>query len=177
MTRSETSWCGDAAFGPEPTITKSTWTWPSARMASAIFAPTWRSVRPGLSHPGTLACTRSIASPAALSAATSAADLRIRSGDSTVLASRCSAVGKTSLNASTCSAHMRSDRATERGSPTALEIIPNGFSVSPQVTISKLRAPAGEACAALSSSRGTSRNGSPSAGTARQVSRSSCLAS
>ena len=37
-------------------------------MASAIFAPTWRSVRPGLSHPGTLACTRSIASPAALSA-------------------------------------------------------------------------------------------------------------
>ena len=88
ITRSETSWCGDAAFGPEPTITKSTWTWPSARMASAILAPTWRSVSPGLSQPGTLACTRSIASPASSSAPTSAADLRIRSGDSTVLA-RC----------------------------------------------------------------------------------------
>ena len=103
-------------------------------MASAIFAPTWRSVRPGLSQPGTLACTRSIAAPAARSAPTSAADLRIRSGERTVLARRCSASGKRLLNASTCSAHIRSDTATERGSPTALAIIPNGSSVSPQVT-------------------------------------------
>ena len=40
-------------------------------------------------------------------------------------------------------------------------IIPNGFSVSPQVTISRSRSPAGDACAAFSSSRGTSRKGSP----------------
>jgi hypothetical protein len=56
-------------------------------------------------------------------------------------------------------------------------IIPNGLVVSPQLTISTPRPDAGEACAAFSSSCGTTRNGSPSAGITRQVSRSSCLAS
>ena len=94
MTRSETSWCGEAAFGPEPTITKSALMWPSAKMASAILTPTWRSVCPALSQCGTLACTRSIASPASLSAATSAGVLRIRSGDRTSEASRWPAPGQ-----------------------------------------------------------------------------------
>ena len=115
MTRSETSWCGEAALGPEPTITKSALMCPSAKMASAILTPTWRSVCPALSQLGTFACTRSIASPASLSAATSAGVLRIRSGDRTVLASRWPAPGSACANWSTCSAHIRSLRATSRG--------------------------------------------------------------
>ena len=42
-------------MGPEPTMTKSTVSWPSARIAAAISRPASRSVRPGdeeLGHPG-----------------------------------------------------------------------------------------------------------------------------
>jgi len=51
--RSDTSWCGLAALGPDPTITKSTVACPSARIASVIIAPTARSLSPGRSQPGT----------------------------------------------------------------------------------------------------------------------------
>ena len=46
---------GDAPLGPEPTMTKSTVSWPSSRIAAAMSRPTSRSVRPGpqeLGHPG-----------------------------------------------------------------------------------------------------------------------------
>ena len=52
-TRPEGSWCGLAAFGPDPTITKSARAWPSATIAAAMSAATSRSVRPGRSQPGT----------------------------------------------------------------------------------------------------------------------------
>ena len=60
-----------------------------------------------------MACTRSIASPAALSAATSAGVLRIRSGDTTSDASRWPALGSALANWRTCSAHIRSLRRDE----------------------------------------------------------------
>ena len=146
-------------------------------MASAIFTPTWRSVCPALSQFGTLACTRSIASPAALSAATSAGVLRIRSGDTTSDASRSPAAGSALANWRTCSAHIRSLSATSSGRPTLPAMIANGSVSSPHGIMSTFSSQAGEAWAAFSSSPGTTRNGSSSAGTARQVSRSSCLAS
>ena len=61
MTRSETSWCGQAPFGPEPTMTKSTLTWPSSRIASAMSRPDLALGAPGsqpLRHPGVHAVDR-----------------------------------------------------------------------------------------------------------------------
>ena len=176
-TRSDTSWCGLAAFGPEATITKSTVACPSARMASAMSVPTSRSVRPACSQPGTRVCTRSMASPASRSAATSAGDFLIRSGRSAPLASARRAEGSASRNRSTNSAHIRSDNPTAATFPSRAATMPNGSAVSSQGRISRPSEPAGEACAAGSSSRGTNSAGSPCAGTARQVRRSSCLAS
>ena len=176
-TRSETSWCGLAAFGPEPTITKSTVACPSARMASVITEPTARSVSPGRSQPGTRACTRSMAAPASRRAATSAGVFLIRSVRSAPPASARRAPGSASRNLSTESAHIRSESPTEATCPSLAATSANGSSVSSQGIISRLSEPAGEACAAASSSRGTNSAGSPLAGTARQVSRSSCLAS
>ena len=83
MTRSDTSWCGLAPFGPDPTITNSASAWPSATIAAAMSAATSASVRPARSHSPTRACTRSIAAPASRSAAISLASLRIRSSRST----------------------------------------------------------------------------------------------
>ena len=125
-TRSDTSWCGLAAFGPEATITKSTVACPSARMASAITEPTSRSVSPGRSQPGTRACTRSMASPASRSAATSAGVFLIRSGRSAPLASAWRAPGSASRNLSTNSAHIRSDRPTAETLPSMAATRPNG---------------------------------------------------
>ena len=176
-TRSETSWCGLAAFGPEPTITKSTVACPSARMASVITEPTARSVSPGRSQPGTRACTRSMAAPASRRAATSAGVLEIRSVRSARPASARCAPGSASRNFSTDSAHIRSESPTVATGPSTSATSANGSSVSSQGIISRPSEPAGEACAAASSSRGTNSAGSPSAGMARQVRRSSCLAS
>src|SRR6516164_665202 len=44
-TRSEGSWCGLAAFGPDPTMTKSILAWPSAAIALAMSAAASRAVR------------------------------------------------------------------------------------------------------------------------------------
>src|SRR6266581_1906493 len=77
-TRSDAPWCGLAALGPDATIVKSVRSCPSPMIASAMSAATSRSVRPGCSQPGTRACTRSMASAASPSAATSAALLRMR---------------------------------------------------------------------------------------------------
>src|SRR5947209_1931897 len=44
ITRSETSWCGLALFGPEPTMTKSALRCPAATIASAMSPATSRSV-------------------------------------------------------------------------------------------------------------------------------------
>jgi hypothetical protein len=175
--RSETSWCGLAALGPEATMTKSTVACPSARMASVITEPTSRSVIPARSQPGTRACTRSIAAPASRSASTSAAVFLIRSGRSAPPASARRAEGSVSRNFSTNSAHIRSERPTAATSPSRPATIPKGSAVSSQAMISRPSGPAGEASAAGSSRRGTNKAGSPCAGTARQVSRSSCLAS
>ncbi len=83
-----------------------------------ICAPTSRSVRPARSQPGTRACTRSMASPASRSAATSAAVFRIRSGRSAPLASSSWVPGSVSRNLSTNSAHIRSDRPTADTEPS-----------------------------------------------------------
>ncbi len=176
-TRSETSWCGLAAFGPEPTITKSTWVCPSARMASAISVPTSRSVRPALSQPGTRACTRSIAAPASRSASTSAGLLRIRRSRSAELARTWRAPGIASRSRSTIRAHIWSASPATPTGPSRRAIRAYGSSVSSQAIISSPRPEAGDACAAASSSRGTTRTGAPQAGITRQVRRSSCLAS
>ncbi len=85
--------------------------------------------------------------------------------------------GSTSRNLSTNSAHIRSDRPTAETLPSRPATRRNGSAVSSQGMISRPSEPAGEACAAGSSSRGTNSAGSPCAGTARQVRRSSCLAS
>ena len=181
-TRPDASWCGLAAFGPDATMTKSVRACPSAAIASAMSAATSRSVRPARSQPGTRACTRSMAAPAARSAAISAGVLRIRSPDSAALASPCRASGRTSRNRSTISAHMRSARPTE-DTPAGAEALSRfatsayGSSVSSQGIISRPRPPAGDAWAAGSSRRGTTRNGAPPAGITRQVSRSSWFAS
>ena len=66
ITRSPTSWCGEAPLGPEPTMTKSTVACPSSRIAAAISRPASRSVMPGaqeLGHPGVHAVDR-LAGPA-----------------------------------------------------------------------------------------------------------------
>ena len=118
-----------------------------------------------------------MASPASRSAATSAGVFRIRSGRSAALASDSRAAGSVSRNLSTNSAHIRSDKPTAATSPSRSATSRNGSAVSSQSTMSRPIEPAGEACAARSSSRGTNSAGSPSARTARQVSRSSCLAS
>ena len=158
-------------------MTKSARTWPSLVIAAATSAATSSSVRPGRSQPGTAACTRSMAAPASRSAATSAGLLRDRSPRSAPLARPSSVPGSAARKRSTIMAHMRSDRPTEGTGPSLRTTIAYGSSVSSQATISRPKAPAGEACAAGSSSRGTTRNGSPDTGSARQVSRSSCCAS
>ena len=139
--------------------------------------PTARSVSPGRSQLATCACTRSMAAPASRRAATSAGLFLIRRVRSAPPASASRAPGSASRNFSTESAHIRSERPTEETGPSRPATRRNGSSVSSQGTISRLSEPAGEACAAASSSRGTNSSGSPWAGTARQVSRSSCLAS
>ena len=179
ITRSETSWCGLAAFGPEPTITKSTWTCPSARMASAIFAPTSRSVRPGLSqsrdvgvHPvDGLARRPQRGRPRRATCGSAAATgragqlLRPRREDASRTAARAAPTsGRT--------ARPSAGRPTVswRSSRTGPRFLPRSPSPRPART-------AGEACAAFSSSRGHQQERVAVGGTARQVSRSSCLAS
>ena len=46
MTRSDASWCGEAEFGPEPTIAKWASSWPSAMSRSRTSRATSASVRP-----------------------------------------------------------------------------------------------------------------------------------
>ena len=60
ITRSETSWCGLAPFGPEPTMTNAASACPSSTIAAAMSAPACASVRPALRNSAIRACTRSI---------------------------------------------------------------------------------------------------------------------
>ncbi len=68
--------------------------------------PTSLSVRPGRSHSPIRACTRSIAAPAARSAATSSGALRIRSGPHHRAGQLCTAAGSAARSASTLAACM-----------------------------------------------------------------------
>lgn len=136
ITRSDTSWCGLAPFGPDPTITKSACVWPSSSMAAVMSAPTSASVRPALSHSPMRACTRSIAAPALRSASISAASLRIRSSRTTGPASVCSASPSAARSDSTCSAGAKSLIATLPTVPSLPATRPNGSSPSTQVSTS-----------------------------------------
>ena len=79
---------------------------------------------------------------------------------------------------STCSAHIRSATPTFAIPPgNRLAASANGSSVSSHGTNSMPSEPAGDSWAAGNSSLGTTMNGSPAAGTTRQVSRSSGNAS
>ena len=158
-------------------MTKSARACPSAVIAWAMSAATSSSVQQARSQAGTAVCTRSMAAPAARSAAISAGGLRDRSPRSAAEARPCPAAGSTSRNRSTISAHIRSDRPTDSTAPSRPATSWYGSSVSSHGMMSSPAPQAGEACAAGSSSRGTTRKGSPAAGTARQVSRSSCCAS
>ena len=177
ITRSETSWCGLAPLGPLPTMMKSTDTCPAPRMSSAMSAPTSRSVRPGRRSPGTAAWTRSMAAPAATSAATSVGSLRMRRCEMTGPARTCSTAGMAARRASTFSAHMWLSTATRRAPDTSEATSAYGSSSSPQSRMPMPRAPTGLAWAASTSRRGATSSGSPAAGTTRQVRRSSGTAS
>src|SRR6266545_4280372 len=72
ITRSETSWCGLAPFGPAATMVKSALAWPAARIAWARSAPTSASVRPGRSQSPIRWWTASMVAPAQASAANAA---------------------------------------------------------------------------------------------------------
>ena len=117
ITRSDTSWCGLAPFGPEPTMTNAASVWPSSTMAAAMSAPTCASLRPALRNSPIRACTRSIAAPAARSWATSAASLRIRSSVTIGPASVCVASGRASRSPNTCFAGIVSATASRVGPP------------------------------------------------------------
>ena len=171
-TRADGTWCGFAALGPDPTITKSARAWPCATISPAMSAATSCSVRPGRSQPGTRSCTRSMAAPASRSAAISAGLLRSRRPRSAAPASAWRVPGSASRSRSTISAHICSARPAEEIPASRWPTMRNGSSVSSQLTISRSMPAAGDAWAEASSSRGTTRNAGPRAGTARQVSRS-----
>ena len=118
-----------------------------------------------------------MAAPASRSAATSAASLRMRSPRSAALASSTRDPGSSSRKRSSIIAHIRSDTPIASGRPSRRAISRYGSSVSCHGTSSRSRPPAGDAWAAASSSRGTTMNGASAAGTTRQVSRSSGIAS
>ncbi len=175
ITRSDTSWCGLAPFGPDPTITNAASACPSARIAAVMSAPTWASVRPGCSHSPIRACTRSIASPAARSRAISAGSLRMRSVRSTGPASACGTSGNASRRPRTWRAGMSSSTAVDVGPPDRSLTSRCGSSPSVQVTSSMPSASSGTSANPGASSAGTTSAGGalcPVAGTTRQVSRS-----
>ena len=136
ITRDDTSWCGLAPFGPEPTITNAAPAWPSSTIAAAMSAPTCSSVRPGFRNSPIRACTRSIAAPAARSSATSAASLRIRSSRVTGPARNCAASGSASRIPNTCAAGMESATAIRVGPPARSLTSRYGSSSSVQVITS-----------------------------------------
>ena len=99
-------------------MTKSILACPAAAMVLAMSAAAARSVRPGRSHCGTLACTRSIAAPASASAATSAGVFLMRSARSAEAARAWRAPGIASRNRSTIMAHIWPARPTVAGLPS-----------------------------------------------------------
>ena len=115
ITRSDTSWCGLAPLGPEPTITNAASACPSSTIAAAMSAAACASVRPALRNSAIRACTRSIAAPAARSSRTSAASLRIRSSRSTGPARLAFASGSASCTPKTCTAGIVSATAIRVG--------------------------------------------------------------
>ena len=160
------SWCGLAAFGPEaddhevgPGVALG-----HDRVARCRRRPPARSGRAAAS-PAPGACTRSIAAPASRSAATSAGVLRIRSPRSAALARPWLGAGQRGPEPEH---HQRPHPVRQadrrRTGPSRPATSAYGSSVSSQATISRPRPPAGEACAAGSSSRGTTRNGGRPAG-------------
>ena len=133
---------------------------PPRRSRRLMSAATCRSVRPARSQPGTRACTRSMASPAARSAATSAGLLRARSARRAMLARswrrRAARRAAAAPSAPTSGPTARPGRVPGPSRPATSAY---GSSVSSQAMISRPRPPAGDAWAAGSSSRGTTRNG------------------
>ena len=161
ITRSETSWCGLAPLGPEPTMTKSTAACPSARIASAMSAA---DLALGAARPQPLAHPRRAPGrsprPAARSASTSAGALRIRSArdhlaGQALLARRAAPPRSASTFSAAHRGRPRATRAGPAGSRPATSA--NGSSVSAQVDASRCRGRRpGEAGAAGRSSVGTS---------------------
>ena len=185
ITRDEASWCGEAEFGPEPTMANDETSCPAPVSRSRTSRATSFSVRPS-SLPLVIAITTvSTARPAPRNSAASSADFTMRSLPITCDAS-CVCVMEPWVRSA---ASMRIKKVDQRRSETATprEAAPdrppaltaaatraNGSSVSPKVTEATWPPRiAGASPAMPASSRGTISVGAPFAGITNMVSRSS----
>ena len=169
IVRPDSSWCGLAPFGPDPTIVKSTPMWPSSRIAAAMSAPTSRL---GAAHPQPLghAGVHPVDGRAGQRPAPRPrpADLTMRSRSTTGLGELQRRAGQRPLDAERVlgpgtARRRRPGRAPTRGAPSAVagQERERVVGLVPGQQLQARGPPAGLASTIGASSRGTTRNGSP----------------